>query len=70
MKYILIILMLLTFCSEAANVKSSDKQSILTDKKPMTYKQKQAAKKNIAKHKTKCFNGYDSKTKKSIVICK
>lgn len=66
MKYILITLMLLTFCSEAANVK----HSVLTDKKPMTYKQKQAAKKNIAKHKTRCYNGYDSKTKKSIVICK
>ncbi len=71
MKYILITLMLLTFCSEAATVKSnSKKQSVVVDKKPMTYKQKQAAKKNIAKHKTKCYNAYDSKTKKSIVVCK
>lgn len=72
MKYILITLMLLTFCSEAANVKSnSKKQTIAVDKKPMTVKQKKkVATVYLSKPKVKCYNAIDSKTKKSIVVCK
>ena len=72
MKYILITLMLFTFCSEAANVKAnSKKQTIVVDKKPMTYKQKKkVATVYLNKPKVKCYKAYDSKTKKYIVVCK
>lgn len=72
MKYILITLMLLTFCSEAANVKSnSKKQSVVVDKKPMTAKQKKkVATVYLNKPKVKCYDAYDGKTKKYIVVCK
>lgn len=70
MKYILITLILLTFCSEAANVKSnSKKQTIAVDKKPMTSKQKQQVRKELQSGKKKCYTAYDKKTRKSHVLC-
>lgn len=70
MKYILITLMLLTFCSEAANVKSnSKKQSLVVDKKPMTTKQKKEVRKELQSGEKKCYPAYDKKTRKSYVLC-
>lgn len=78
MKHIFLIA-LISFCTslQAANIDKpykrispSVKSSISVSKKPVTYKEKQQLKKDIASGKKLCYRGLDRKTKSYYVVCK